>query len=301
MSDKDNFFQPLEEIAKNDPVWQKVLEYEQGIPQIMLFSFLNRFTDTRVFIRDLLDILSPNKSMLVKRSMQGVPGLLSNPKYLKQALVSEEIFQLAMDTMEKGMREKIDKYDLRIINQGLVNYCTLWDTFLESLLDSILRNNVKILYGVAEGKNINLKDILELGSVEAVVQKVRAKVVRDFAFEDITNRFQYLDTKLGIRTVEVFEWKVQNDEMKETLKGWNLGTLEKIYQKRHSIVHQDDTPITSSSELEIIDNFFIQLLFNLTLLVQKKHNMFSDMDVLAGRPEIYETFKKQLSSNKSGS
>jgi len=301
MSDKNDTFQSLEEFAKKDPVWRKVLEYEQGIPQIMVFSFLNRFSDTRAFIRDLLDILSPNKAELLKRFMHGVPELLSNPKYWKQASVSEEFVQLATDEMEKHMREKIDRYELRIINQGLVNYCTLWDTFLECLLDSVLRNNVKILFGVAEGKNINLKDILELGSVEAVVQKIRAKEVANFAFEDITKRFQYLDTKLGIRTVEVFEWRVQTDEMKEKLKEWNLGTLENIYQKRHSIVHQDDTPITSSAELETIQEFFIQMLFNLALLVKNKHNMWFDMAVLAGRPEIYQTFKKQMSSSEGGS
>jgi len=295
MPDAKDFFISLEEVAKKDPVWRKVLEYEQGIPQIMLFSFLSRFTDTRSFIRDILDILSPNKSKLVARVMQGVPELITNPQYWKQASVSKEVVSLMMDQMEKSMRDKIDKYELRIINQGLVNYCTIWDTFLESLLDSVLRNNVKILYGVAEGRNINLKDIVELGSVDSVIQKIRTKEVRDFSFEDITKRIQYLDTKLGIRTREIFEWEVQNDETKNKLKGWNLGSLEEIYLKRHSIVHRDDAPITSLSDLDTIEAFFTQILLNLALLVKKKHSMVFDMDILVNRPSIYESFKRELS------
>ncbi len=292
-----DFFISLEELAKRDPVWRRVLEYEQRTPQIMLFSFLSRILDTRSFIRDILDVLLPNKDKLLARLMQCVPDLINNPKYWKQASVSDDIALVMTEQTERNMRERIDKHEIRIINQGLVNFCTIWDTFLESLLDSVLRKDVRILYGVAEGKNISLKEIVELASVETVIEKVRTKEVRNFSFEDIFKRFQYLETKIGIRTDEVFVWKNQTEEVQKILAGWNFENLEEIYLKRHSIVHRDDAPITSLSELETIEEFFIHMLLNLALLVKKKHGMVFDMDIFVARPSVYETFKKEQSPN----
>src|SRR5262245_8301835 len=101
--------------------------------------------------------------------------------------------------MEVVAREKIEThYPSWVLNQALVTYCTIFDSFLDSTLDAVLQHNPKLLYGLSGAKNIELKKVIELGSVDAIVREIRAKEIRNFSNDDIGNRLNFLKTKLAI-------------------------------------------------------------------------------------------------------
>jgi hypothetical protein len=149
-----NRFTSIEDLARTDPVWQAVLEYENQIPQVKLLFFENRFLETEVFIENLLFLHASNKEGLLEQKMRSALRILNDPRLLgvKEGEDPKGIMRFAARMMEKANREKIEKYRLWIINQALTIYCTIFDTFLESTVDAIFRQNVTILYGVSASK-----------------------------------------------------------------------------------------------------------------------------------------------------
>jgi hypothetical protein len=180
-------FASIEDLARTDPTWQKVLEHQKQIPQVKLLFFEGRFLETQVFVENLLFLHDSNREGLLKQQMRAAFKILNDPRLLgvEESEDPKEKVEFATRMMEKANREKIDKYRLWIINQALVIYCTILDTFLESIVDAIFRQNVKILYGVSASKNIDLKKLIDLGSVDVVIQEVRAKEVKGFSHDDV--------------------------------------------------------------------------------------------------------------------
>jgi hypothetical protein len=289
----------IEEAAKNDPIWRKVLEHEERIPQIKMLLFSGRITETRVFIDWLLSLHSDNKEKLLRQMMEGVPELVSNPRYVNVNRETDRgIIDFMIAKMERSTSEKIERYRVWIINQALVMFCTILDTFLEHLLDTIFRCHEKLLYGLAAEKTVDLKRLIELGSVPAAIAEVRTKEIKAFSYEDIGRRLRYVHTKLKIETGKVFNWEDRTPELQSKLAGWDLKRLEESYERRHSIVHRDETPVADKSELDTIAEFFTHVILNLSFLATKEHNLALDVAVLANRPTLYARFKEEASSQK---
>ena len=218
----------------------------------------------------------------------------SNPKIWKHGPTDKNPIDtkaFLYSEMEKSWRAKIDKYRLWIINQALVNYCTILDTALENLLDAIFRKNINALYGASEAKSIDFKRLVALGSVEAVADDLRKKVIRKFTFDDITQRFQFLKSNLGIEVDSVFNWENQEDSITEALKGRALKELQGVYNQRHSVVHQDATPLNSEDELNLISDFLSHTYYNLTSLVMNKFDLTVDIVMFATRQQRYDSIK----------
>ena len=271
-----------------------MLAEEEYIPNIKLFNFMGRLTDARVFTADLLGMHSANKQTLLAKMMRGVPEMLSNPKIWKHGPTDKNPIDtkaFLYSEMEKSSMAKIDKYRLWIINQALVIYCTILDMALENLLDAIFRKNSNALYGASEAKSIDFKKLVALGSVEAVADDLRKKVIRKFTFDDITQRFQFLKSNLGIEIDSVFNWENQEDSIKENLKGRALKELQAVYNYRHSIVHQDATPLNSEDELNIMSDFLSHTYYNLSSLVMDKFDLTVDVVMFTTRQQRYDSIK----------
>ena len=194
---------------------------------------------------------------MVARKMQGVPQLISKPEFWKNSdgdptEPSLETVEFLVNKMETATRERIEKhYPQRVLNQALVTYCTILDSYLDSTLDAVLQHNPKLLYGLSGAKNIELKKVIELGSIDAIVREIRAKEIRNFSNGDIADRLDYFESKLAIQTDRLFDWEYSDKETDRPLEGLNLKTLENYYQKRHDIVHRDETPISASRQASV--------------------------------------------------
>lgn len=289
----------IEELARTDPLWQKILDEEAHTPQIKLFWFMSRITDARVFVADTLELYKLNKEGLVARKMRGVPELVSKPQFWKTAdggstAPSPEMRDFLIDEMERATRERIEKhYPQWVLNQALVTYCTILDSYLDSTLDAVLQHNPKILYGLSGGKNIELKRVIELGSVDAIVREIRAKEIRNFSNDDIADRLNYLKLKLSIDIDKLFDWNYSDEDTDRRLEGLNLKSLERFYQQRHDIVHRDKTPLSTFGELDLVSHFFLNIGSKLVLLVREKHQVWWDLHMLTSRYERYNTLKSQ--------
>ena len=208
-----------------------------------------------------------------------------------------EIMNFLSDRIENSTIEKIEKHYPRwVLNQALVTYCTILDSFLDSTLDAIFQHNPKVLYGVAAAKNIDLKKPVDLGTVDAVIREIRAKEIRNFSNDDIAKRLQYLKDKLSIDTDRLFDWEFSAEDTDRRLEGLNFKSLENYYQQRHDIVHRDATPISTFEEIDIVSVFFVNVGSKLAARICQKHQIPLDLSLMVNRNERYERLKGQTKS-----
>jgi hypothetical protein len=292
-------FGNIEELALKDAIWQKVLDQERNTPQITVFSLMSRLSDAQVFVVDTLGLYEANSERLVEKKMQIVPQILRDAKYWRSTAGGQQwspsmpdVVDLMTDKIEESTREKVEKHYPRwLFNQCRVVYCTILDSYLDSTVDAVFRQNPKILYGVSAGRNLDLKKIVELGSVEAIVSDIRAKEIRNFSNKDIADRLAYFDKKLSIETRDLFDWGYTEQDKERPLDGLKLDALTDLYQKRHDIVHRDATPISSRKELDIVNTLFLNVGFKLAMQTSVKHHVTWDITLMTTRNERYNALK----------
>jgi hypothetical protein len=193
--------------SPDDPLWLKAQEIVNRMPAIRMSFFLGRLNETLLFAKDMLNLYRDHgKSTSIARGMSGLPGLLELLPFNEDVTPEEQ--QRARDEIaqkyEEETKRKADQPEGWILNQALVTLCTAFDTFLEELVEVVLQTKVEILYGVAGAKNIELKEAVRLGSLEAIVANLREKEVERFTFERIKQRLEYLDRRLGLQIKETF-------------------------------------------------------------------------------------------------
>jgi hypothetical protein len=87
-----------------------------------------------------------------------------------------------------------------------------------------------------------------------------------------------------------FDWSGHDAGTQSKFKDWDLSKLEQVYHKRNAVVHRDETPIGSDSELVTIAEFFRKVLYNVAYLTHEKHAVPFDLVILASGQALYEKF-----------
>jgi hypothetical protein len=280
----------LDEHAKTDPVARRVAEHLDKIPTIMTVRYLGRLTDTFIFITDLLDVYEVARKQMVTRKMHGIPDMLK--EYVKPQTPKEGIDFLTK-AVEVQFEKKVRQYEPWLLNQGLVMLCTILDVFFEHALEVIFTKHVQLMYRPDEARNIHLKTVVELGSIEAVVADFRQREVRRFGFLDIDKRLQYLESRCKIPTKDIFDWASYTPEVQQQFKDWNTNKLQKIFEDRHSVVHVDKLPLTKRVELEEIKEFFDKIVLNLSRVAKKAQDVWTEFDRFLATVELYQRFMSE--------
>jgi hypothetical protein len=278
----------LDEYAKADPIWQAVQDYLNTIPMVRDFSFLGRMTDTFLFVSDLLAVLRVGGPHIVRHKMQGIPEMM-------REFVVPEVSGDALDFLTKAMQtqfeEKVRQYEPWLVNQGVVMLCTLLDVYWEDTLDAIFRKQVQLLYRPDEARTIDLRQVVELGSVEAVVTDFRQREVRRFGFLDTEKRLDYMESRCKIERAAIFDWSHFTEDAQKELKDHNAKSLKRIYDDRHSIVHADRLPLRTLADLEPIKNFFDKVLLNIAREAVARYGLLRELQKPLMLQPLYEKFK----------
>jgi hypothetical protein len=284
----------IDEYAKTDPIARRVSEHLDRMPTIRNFIYIGRLTDTLLFITDLLDVYHVARPQIVRRKMKGIPEMCEG--YLKPDLPKATLDFLTR-AMHAEFEKKVAQYEPWLLNQGLVMLCTIFDVFLEHVLEVLFTARIELLYAPDEARRIDLKTIVALGSVNAVVTEFRQREIRRFSFHNIDKRLRYLKSRCGIATSAIFDWSLLSREGQEQLKGWNkVAKLRDIYEDRHLVVHSNKLPLTKREELERVKEYLDKLVMNITRAAGQAQDVWSDPERLLATAELYEKFKSETTS-----
>jgi hypothetical protein len=214
---------------------------------LQTFEYLNKLSEVSLFLtyskRCLENPLVREKEL--QELMAGVPELVRTEGLYKKDLSREQIEELATD-YEKGMadsfREKLNKSKKVVYNLGLVMLCTVVEMFLDHLLETIFDANPKTLLTISKEKNIALERFLRFETYEEVLQDFKNKYLNHFNRQGIEIKLQDFQ-QLGIRSEKIFSWDKFEKSVQKSLAEFDQNTLIGVFNKRHSIVHNNLYPI----------------------------------------------------------
>jgi len=103
--------------------------------------------------------------------------------------------------------------------------------------------------------------------------------------KEILNAFNLI----GIKTDSLFSWSNFTDEIQKQFASWDEKILIKIFNERHSIVHDNLYPINNVQELFIRKDFFKNIILNLS--VETWHKFYKYSVILDSHEHIRNAIK----------
>ena len=251
----------------------------QNFSAIRIFKFLGRFTETSVFVKDMIEYRKAVEEVAVEAKVRAMRQVLKDdisdimPHMEGEQLARE--FSRISSQIEVDIRKKVKRYDLWLINQSIVTLCTILDAFFYEAVDAALKKNPHLLYN----KQISFKEVIELETSKQVSDHIRQKEVSRFSGKGLVEKLEYMKTKLGLTPSEICNWSYFSSEVKIEFETWDLDTLREIYKDRNDIVHRDEKPYQTVDELCNIAHFFRCISWSTTFFLRKKFGISIDSDL----------------------
>jgi hypothetical protein len=170
-----------------------------------------------------------------------------------------------------------------VINFGLVALCTELEIFISHLVATILRQQPALLKSLASQKSVSTNDILDLGTYEQIVSKLRDKVIKEIVDSNPREMLlTHLGERLGLFAENEFYFDITKSVWGKIIAAsvkaeggsleWGIPEIEKAFQQRHAVVHEGKLPLSHVKEFGRI-----HLVFNwcMTFLAAKAVRKFS--------------------------
>ncbi len=249
------------------------------MPIIPLTSHLKSLGRIYIFAEDIIRLLSSGS---IRKALLA-PKVQTFDEILKEFNI--EIEGLPQELKEKiiGIVEEqkrlIEEYPLTIINQSLQIACSLFETFLIESLETIFDTKKQTVINLSEQKNIKLEEIIELGDYDKIFSSFKDKILRNFSRASTKEQFEKYFCGLGFKIQEVFHMSNYKAEVQRTYEGWELEKLISIFDERHRIVHNGESPLNSLKDLYLRKEFFIKLIMNISIEIYNKFNIPNDLSL----------------------
>ena len=239
------------------------------IPQIRTAHYWSLLGDAYLTLWIASEAVGQNQEKIASGLLsRGLPELVD--KVIKEGLPAGQRDEI-VKRGEEANREKVRNYLETLENLAVVMLCSVFEIFLNELLESVFRSRPETLLAFGKNKNLSLEKIIQSGDYDEILRGFRQKELFAFSREEIGVKFRLLK-KLGIEQGDVFAFSTH-----ERLKGYDLHKLVKIFNKRHSIIHEAKRPFQSDEEVVLIKEFLEQIIWNLSEVVSRKYKIPIDM------------------------
>lgn len=251
----------------------------QNFSAIRIRKFLGRFTETSVFVKDMIEYRKAVEEVAVEVKVCAIRQVLKNdisdimPHMEDEQLARE--FSRISSQIEVDIRKKVKRYDLWLINQSIVTLCTILDAFFDEAVDAVMEKDPRLLYG----KQVLFKKAIELGTSKQIGDYIRQKAVSYFSSQGLDKKIKYMNEKLELTPSEICNWSHFSGEVQTKFAAWNLETLRETYKERNNIVHRDAQPYQTIDELCDIAHFFVYISWSITFFLQKKFGISIDFEL----------------------
>jgi hypothetical protein len=197
-------------------------------------------------------------------------GHISLFLYLKSHVVNfQELTAMVENRMKEGYLKKFRNGRIVVLNMSLVMLCTVMELFFEHAFKTIFLAKPETLLIFSKDKNLMLKQILDFKTYNGIIEEFRNKCIDDIICQE-TKKILEAFNSLGIKSVEIFSRHELTAEAQERLKSMDKNTLIETFNKRHSIVHDNTTPVANLDEFLLIKDFFEKIIMNVSLLCHRK-------------------------------
>ncbi|MDP8229477.1 MAG: hypothetical protein P9L93_00020 [Candidatus Gorgyraea atricola] len=247
---------------------------------IKMMDFISKLGDAYLVVYNTLSIIKRGdvQGFIVNTMTQGSDRMIQelldknvfnevSPKKIKE--IKERVVQ---DLEILNMR-KVKEYTPILINQNLVMLCTIMETFFLHVLQSIMIKDSRAILGLAQDKNVSLERILELKDYDSVIEGFRMKILEHFSRQGLKEKFKTYK-KIMPDIENIFDFSSFTDGI---LAAYDLEKLSEIFDKRHDVVHKNQSPLKNLGELTQIKDFFEKLIMNLSQFTMNKYAILLDI------------------------
>jgi hypothetical protein len=279
----------------NDPHWAHVSKVAENFPLIPAIEYMGRLNDVVLLFRNLLAIyVAHGRPSLEYQISTGLEQTI--PEFIDRAFIGAKenegkVKRELSEMIAEFNKTKLAEFERRIPNHSLVSLCTVFDSYLNKVVDAIVQSKKEILFGSKVANRITLKKVVEAGTIESLVENYRAAEVLTFSHKSIEQKLGYF-SDLGIDIEKLFDGSLFDPKVNPRISNWKRDQLIDIYNKRNDIVHQDSIVVADMEEIDDIFNFFTRLCLLISVVVpQKFPGVMSDLTVNVAKGAVYRKLK----------
>jgi hypothetical protein len=255
---------------------------EKDIIKPVKFGYRLRRDTLIPYYLDLLSTKGNLKEAIFKHKMAGFDQLVAEMASRAIVAASEEnrqaMIQIIKKNAEELNRKEIESFMPILFNQAVVMTCTIFDVFLVDSLEVVTRKQPNILKSLVGKQEIDINQIPDLGDYQNIFAFLQTKALKKFDYGSIEDKIKALD-KLKVDTAGIFSFKHQNQNLQKQYPNAQE-QLVNVYMKRHGIVHANQLPLTTYSELQEITTFVDALMLSFGIGLGAHFRITTDWDLL---------------------
>jgi len=187
--------------------------------------------------------------------------------------------------LDRHVHEAVDRefsgYRTWLLNSGLVLVVAFLDSFLDELLREVLTADPRRLMTAVEDRKLELKQIIDAPSREAIIADEICRVAKRVAFMNFKDRLAFLEKRFGIPIKAILTWSDFTTEAQTDLSAWDMDRLALVHEWRHQVAHRGSaTPLTSIAELSEIADVFARLVLALAIHTSRQFQLELDWNAV---------------------
>jgi hypothetical protein len=263
---------------------------------IETFTFIGKLSDVYLFLDYALNAMNEPivHSKALSKWMKGVPEMARDMPLVNKESLSAKDYETFVSQFEEMMKQsyirKFNESKRTVLNLSLVMMCTILELFFEHVFDVIFNANSQTLLSLSKDKNITVEQFLKHTTYDDVLNEFIHKSTDHIIMQGTKEILKVFDN-IGIKTNKVFSWSNFTKEVQLQFADWTDAKLYDIFQERHSIVHDHATPLQSVQELFLRQNFFTNIMINIS--TQAWHKFYKYSVIL----DVHEDVRKQIKAS----
>lgn len=260
---------------------------------IPVITYVRNLLNIYIFAEDISNLLKiPKiKSIVIEHKLSTLDDVLREYKIIPEKTsplfqeLNEELRKKIEAIVEEEKKRVEEIYPLTIINQSLSMMCSSFESFLIESLEIIFDKDNRTLIRLSQEKEMKLEKIIQHKTFDAVISYFKEKTLTCFSRDSIEDKFEKYYKTISFDISKFFDMSSYTEEVQTKFKGWDLKKLDSILVERHNIVHKQQYPLTSLSELHDRKQFFEKIILNMSLKITDKFDIPNELGIRTKKKE----------------
>ena len=211
-----------------DALWEHVCGQYAAVPYVPTVDFMVRIGDIGTLYTTMVHLYQahgkPHLALQMNEGMHLISLDFVRNFAAKKGITVDQAQRDMQALIASSTTIKLAQLESRIVNQALVAACTVLDEFLCRTVDAIARAKREILYGSNFAKQLSLEAVIGTGSIDSLVDNVRAKEVLRFSHMSIEKKYRYFFDH-GLTEARLFDSAVFDPTANPRIGTWGLARL----------------------------------------------------------------------------
>jgi len=222
-------------------------------------TYLIKVSDATMFISNIIEIGLDETNVLriTKRMTSGIEDILNNPRYWKGKSSVEEINKRTEYYKKEIFNlnfEKTCNYKKLVINYGIILLNSIFEEFLQNVLEVVLKNNPKFT---------------SWNSYNEISEKFKKIPVGE--------KLGVFKTKLKLPEDKFMNFELFNDDIQKKYSNLGFKKIIEIDKKRTFAAHTDKHINYKIDDFYFIQDLYSKLILNITYQIRVIWGVSSEM------------------------